>query len=219
MKQFLKAESGFTLVELMIVVAIIGILSAIAVPNFQKYQARARQAEARTGLSNLYMAERSYSAEAASFSSCLNGIGFEMPGGAGAANRFYTIGFTAANGTGATCGPNGGIACNRTFPQGIAAGAVCTGAAGNGLDNYTAGARAGTGAVAPAGILAGISLGTPAVAVSISTGAFVAGAGGMAASGATTGVNNAGAACTTAPCYDAWAVDQNKALTNVASGI
>ncbi len=49
-----RRRYGFTLIELMIVVAIIGILAAIAIPNFVRFQARARQSEANTNLKSLF---------------------------------------------------------------------------------------------------------------------------------------------------------------------
>src|SRR4051812_47117589 len=51
---------GFTLIELMIVVAIIGILAAIAIPNFLKFQARAKQSEPKGNLKAISTAEQSF---------------------------------------------------------------------------------------------------------------------------------------------------------------
>ncbi|ADO67813.1 prepilin-type N-terminal cleavage/methylation domain-containing protein [Stigmatella aurantiaca] len=49
-----RQPSGFTLIELMIVVAIIGILAAIAIPSFNRFQARARQSEVNVNLKSLF---------------------------------------------------------------------------------------------------------------------------------------------------------------------
>jgi len=55
-----KKFHGFSLMEVMIVVVIIGILAALAYPNLGKYLKRARQTEAKTNLSAIYTAQKIY---------------------------------------------------------------------------------------------------------------------------------------------------------------
>ncbi|WP_082696383.1 pilin [Pseudomonas oryzihabitans] len=52
----MKAQKGFTLIELMIVVAIIGILAAIAIPQYQNYVTKARWAENNTAIAPVKLA-------------------------------------------------------------------------------------------------------------------------------------------------------------------
>jgi type IV pilus assembly protein PilA len=108
MKKFInkmKKHDGFTLVELMIVVAIIGVLSAVAVPNFKKYQAKAKTSEAKVQLAAAYTAQQAFFGDFGIYHSCLAYMGYEPINEY--ESRYYGIGFgtdvtTAIDGTATT---------------------------------------------------------------------------------------------------------------------
>ncbi len=73
-------RGGFTLVELMIVVAIIGVLSSIAIPSMQDSARRVKRSEAFLNLKGIYTAQKIYYTEEGRYGSTFDEIGFEIAG-------------------------------------------------------------------------------------------------------------------------------------------
>ena len=94
----LRDSKGFTLIELMIVVVIIGILAAIAIPKFSQVSKSAKEAEAPPVLKQIRSLELTYFQKNDTYASAISGLdGFDQ---ASTQGKYYT--FSVSNS--GTCG-------------------------------------------------------------------------------------------------------------------
>ena len=89
-------QRGFSLVELMVVVAIIGILASIAIPNYQKFRRKAQQSSAKSALSGIFTAERTFTAEWSFGATSFAQIGYQQEG-ANLYNVGWETGYNSGN--------------------------------------------------------------------------------------------------------------------------
>lgn len=86
-----RGKRGFTLVELLIVVAIIGVLSTIGVPTFRRMIQKSKKSEAKVNLGGVYTSEAAFNAEYNYYGNNLTRMGFEIEGNPN--SLIYTTGF------------------------------------------------------------------------------------------------------------------------------
>jgi len=79
----MRRNKGFTLIEVLIVVIILGILATLAVPQFGKMRKRARLAEAWAGLGALRTAQAVYYMEHDNYAIAIGDLDFDTPSGGG----------------------------------------------------------------------------------------------------------------------------------------
>jgi type IV pilus assembly protein PilE len=100
-----KRSAGFTLIEVMITVAIIGILAGIAYPSYKEYVMKGRRSDAKAGLLSLQLAQEKFRANCLQYAtgiattrSCVTGT-YNLLGSATSPNSYYDLSIVSADGS------------------------------------------------------------------------------------------------------------------------
>jgi type IV pilus assembly protein PilE len=84
----LPSHRGFTLVEIMVTIAIIGILASVAIPAYSRYVVRGNRAAAQQHLIDLAQREQQYLADARTYKDSVSGLNMQTPT---AVSKYYDI--------------------------------------------------------------------------------------------------------------------------------
>ncbi|WP_303907631.1 type IV pilin protein [Thiohalomonas denitrificans] len=115
--KFVRSSSGFTLIELMIVVGIVAILAAIAYPSYQEYIRKAKRSDAMTALMELQLAQEKLRANCPFYAAEIQGTNncdtttpdIDVAGSTTSPEQFYNLGIVSSSSSAyvATAAPDG----------------------------------------------------------------------------------------------------------------
>jgi prepilin-type N-terminal cleavage/methylation domain-containing protein len=193
-----RKDHGFTILEIIAVIAIMAILAGISIPQYQRMVNKGRQQGAIAGLTSVFMAEKNFAAENRSYTTCLGSIGVRV---AASQKKYYAFGFNGA-GIQNSCGLAGSnLKCNVDAWDN---GAIVSSCATNTADVDYVGANVNN--YCPSNVCSapanGLNLATQPSDITNST--FLARASGGVGAGSN---------------WDRWTIDQTGTPINTQSGI
>ena len=94
-KEQSQTQKGFSLIELMVVIVIIGVLANVGIPRYQTFMMKARRSEVKSLLTSMYAAQKSFYAEWDQYYADFDVVGFSLAG-----DQRYLVGFHDNRGPG-----------------------------------------------------------------------------------------------------------------------